>query len=292
MGKKTIIYISGQGFIGSTLLDILLGAKKDAFSAGELIFFPQKGIKNQEYCSCGKKVPECEVWSNIYKEWEKKRNLKLDEYIEIQRYLTSLKKIISSIVKLVIPRKKINYFIDDTYELYNAIFSVTNSNIIIDSSKSPLNILILKKNNFDLHVVHLVRRFGDILNSNKKRAEKNLKKGIEHEIVPNSTSYVFLNWVIKNLITIGFSRGVRYKRIKYEDIVATPEEQISYILNNKFDYKKILNRRGPFYPKHLVAGNKIRMEDEIFISEKPMHTEYHRLNGKEKLFARLIDQFY
>jgi len=87
MKKRTIIYISGEGKSGTTLLDVMLGNQKDAFSSGELMFFAQKGIENREYCACGYPVPDCEIWSKVISEWDAKRVLSLERYIQIQNKL-------------------------------------------------------------------------------------------------------------------------------------------------------------------------------------------------------------
>lgn len=292
MEKETIVYISGDGHSGSTLLDILLGSQEKAFSAGELIFLPKKGIENMEYCSCGQPVPDCEVWSRVIDEWEKERILKLDEYMRIQSKLTSNKNLISSYLSLRTPSGKVLDFLKDTENLYRNIFKITETNIIVDSSKTPNKLLILKNLGFEVHAVHLIRRFGDVLNSGKKTAKKNLEAGIEHDIKPRSTLYVLFIWLLKNFLTFFYAKDMVYKRIKYEEVVNNPVISISKITNSDSEFADKLKKRGPFYPRHLVAGNAIRMKEYIYIAEKPMNTSYHRLNKADKFLAKCIDIFY
>jgi hypothetical protein len=292
MDNKTIIYISGEGRSGSTLLDILLGSQGKSFSAGELINLPQKGIVNKEFCSCGKPVPECEIWSNIIKDWEEKRILNLKRYIQLQKKLTSNRNIYSSYKLLKKPSGEISSFINDTQLLYDIIFKHTKSNIIVDSSKAPGNILILKNMSRDVTIVHLTRRFGDVLNSYKKRLKQDLKAGIEHDIMPKKTWYIITSWMLKNFLTFLFSRGMNYRKIKYEQIVSDPSKYFNRLVNYDPEYDSTLNQRGPFFPRHLVAGNKIRMKKHINIAEQPMDTSYHRLGKAAKLLARSVDFFY
>mgnify|MGYP000398042229 CR=1 FL=1 len=291
MKKRTIIYISGEGHSGTTLLDIILGSQKNAFSSGELGFFAQKGIKNNEYCACSNTVPDCEVWSQVIKEWEKVRNLGLDEYIQIQSRLTSKKNVLSSYFSLRNPSSKISYFLEDTNRLYDIIFNVTDSEIIIDSSKAPGRIQILKKLDYEIKVFHLIRRFGDVLNSYKKSSPKDLKKGVEHKIEPLSTMYVLTSWIFKNMLSFLFSNGISYTKVKYEEIVNNPEKELAFVTSEK-EFANLLRERGPFYINHLVAGNKLRMKDHIYIAEKPMNTSYHRLKRRDKVLAKFIDSFY
>lgn len=292
MEEKTIIYISGDGHSGSTLLDIILGSAKNAISTGELVFLPQKGIKNKEFCACGRPVPECDVWTKIIDKWQEKRILNLEKYIQIQNKLLSNKNILSSYKLLKNPSGIILDFIKDTQHLYEIIFNVTETNIVIDSSKAPAKLLILKNLDFEVKTIHLTRRFGDLLNSNKKKAKKNLKAGIEHDILPRKTSFVLGNWIIKNLLTVLFAQNTQYIKIRYEDIVTDPLKYITQIYPEDLEFYETLKQRGPFYPKHLVAGNAIRMKDHLYIAEKPMNTSYSRLNRSDKLVARFIDFFY
>lgn len=291
--KKTIIYIAGDGHSGSTLLDIILGTQHNAFSCGELINLPENGIMKKEYCSCGKPVPTCEVWSGIIKKWEEQRTLNLDRYLHLQKKLTSNKKIFFAYQQLQNPKGEILDFVRDTSLLFQQIFSSTKSDIIIDSSKSPNRILVLKKLGYNIKVIHLTRRFGDVLNSNKKRLQKNLSAGIEQEVFPKKTSYIFSIWMLINFLVKFYSKNIKYHRVKYESFVHDPIKVISQ-LSKEIDplYADMLQNRGPFYAKHLVAGNRIRMKDQIHITEKPMDTAYHRLNKSDQILSQIVDSFY
>jgi len=290
--KRTIIYISGEGHSGTTMLDAVLGNHKNTFSSGELTNFVKKGIINREYCACGRPVPECKVWSEIIKEWDKKRVLSLEKYIQIQNKLTSKKNIVSSLVALKKGSGEISEFLRDTNKLYNVIFKITGSQIIVDSSKTPGRILILKQLDFDVQVLHLVRRFGDVLNSYKKHTPKNLKEGVEYEIRPLNSIYVLSSWLVKNLLTYFFSKDLSYKKIKYENLVINPLKELSFFVEDSEQFINKLTDRGPFELKHLVAGNKIRMKENLYIAEKPMGTSLHRLNRADRVMAKFVDFFY
>lgn len=292
MNNKTIIYIAGDGHTGSTLLDIILGSGKKSFSTGELRFLAEKGVVNGEYCSCGVPVPECTLWKEIIEEWEKVMTLDWESYIQIQKVLKSKKKIFKARKLLNKQPEQIKNFIDDTEQLYSIIFSVTGSDTIIDSSKASGMIPILKELKFNLSVIHLTRSFGDVLNSNKKRAKKDLEKGIEHDIVPKSTLTVLVNWFFINILTKYHTKGVECKHIKYEEYIDELKQTVSDIIPVDSEYEALLENRGPFMPAHLVAGNAIRRKGEQFVTKKPMNTSYSRLNSAERVLAKTIDWFY
>ena len=58
-----ILFISGWGRSGSTLLDRLLGQIEGFHSAGEIRYLWDRGLLDDRPCGCGQPVRRCEVWS-------------------------------------------------------------------------------------------------------------------------------------------------------------------------------------------------------------------------------------
>lgn len=77
MEKKTIIFIGGSSYSGSTILDMMLGSGNDGFSIGEVyaLFNPYRKHHIKPACGCGNR--HCVLWDKIKKMGSK--NL----YIEI-----------------------------------------------------------------------------------------------------------------------------------------------------------------------------------------------------------------
>ncbi|WP_146198481.1 hypothetical protein [Rhodohalobacter mucosus] len=252
----------------------------------------EKGIINGEYCACGTVVPDCPVWSEIIEEWNETRILDLDSYSRIQKKLLSKKKLFQANKILKKQPEEIKNFLRDTENLYDTIFKVTNSDCIIDSSKGPAMIPVLRKLGYNVKVIHLTRRFGDVLNSYKVHLKKDPEKGVEHEIKPLNTFYVLFSWFSKNLLTRFYSRGLEYRRLRYEDYISDLKGSIQEIINVDAAVIEKLKNRGPFHPGHMVAGSRIRMKKEITVARKPVDTSYKRLNSFDRLLARSIDAFY
>lgn len=292
MSQKEIIYISGAGHSGSTLLDIILGNMDNSISTGELCFFPEKGIKNGEYCACGMQVPNCTFWSEIISAWNEKREMDLDTYIHFQNKLHSKKNVFFALSQFLRPSDKMLMYMRDTKLLYKLIFERSDSTYLIDSSKTPLRVLVLKRIGFKLKIIHLTRQFGHVLNSNKKHSKKDPEKGLEHDMPPLKTRYALSVWLADNLFTFLFSRGAETIRVKYENMVHNPTKTIQGVINNDKSFRDRLSARGPFYPRHLVAGNMIRLKDELYIADKPMDTTYKRLNNVDRKIAKFMDLFY
>lgn len=290
--KKTIYYISGAGRSGSTLFDISLGNLHNTFSLGELIFFVENGIVHNEYCSCGERVPNCSFWGNVIKEWEKTRVLSVQEYLQAQQDLLRNKKTISNIFYYFFPKAQHRQYIKDVTALYEILFEATNHSILVDSSKNAQYILILKKLPFRCKVLHLTRSFSGVLNSSKKELKKNPEDGVERDLIPMRLRYILSIWILDNVLSFLFSLGIDYQRIKYEHLISNPEETIQRIhplsSNDLIRYKN----RGPLQAAHLVAGNKMRMGDDIYIQQPTTLKWEKNISTFQKQMARFVDFFY
>ena len=59
-----IVFICAAGHSGSTLLNLLLGAHRNAVAVGEITQFP-KNIALDSTCACGSKISSCPFWQPI-----------------------------------------------------------------------------------------------------------------------------------------------------------------------------------------------------------------------------------
>lgn len=293
MGDKNIssprvIYIAGSGRSGSTLLDIIIGNNKNCFSTGELMFFVANGILEKEYCSCGKLVISCKFWGKIIDEWKRVMSMSLDEYRQVQiKYLRNRQTLLL-VKNNFFPSVLFKKFLEDTRLLYQIISNNINGDLIIDSSKNAHRILILKKIGIDLTVVRISRKFSGVLNSNKKSIKKDLKRGVEKNMQPQGFLYVLFTWCIDNFLAKVMSLGVRYYHLEYENLIKNPIDSLRGIVPINDDFYGLIKAKGPFLAKHLVAGNALRMSEEIHLSNNPLNSTAE-LNKVHRFFAKIID---
>ncbi len=268
--KGEIIFIAGEGRSGSTLFDIVLGAQENAFSCGELQNFTKKGLVNEEFCSCGQRVPQCSFWSEVSARWSRERTLSLEEYnLAWLRYFGSYKRVFGLLKNAILPSKQFSDLVNDTEKLYDAIFALRGNDLyLIDSSKLPLRILLLKKMKYKVRVMHTVRQLHGVILSRSKSFNKNPKKGIEHDIHPVKPVKTMISWSLSNMLTILFSIGLNRNKVRYEELIESPyliiEKQFPHLDSQ---YKKVLQSRGPFRPLHVVAGNRLRMQETIYVEQ-------------------------
>ena len=140
--------------------------------------------------------------------------------------------------------------------------------MIIDSSKHISRSFILNRY-FDLHIIFIKRSFSGILNSSKKSARKNLKKGYEHSIKPKSSIKMFFIYIFNNLINsilINFFK--KSYTIKFEDFVSDPtliESQLNKWGFFNLNSKKKINNKAYFSRKCSETKEKYyyRRQDSI-----------------------------
>jgi hypothetical protein len=274
MPEINIIYIAGAGRSGSTLLDAILGESNNAFSLGEVRQIWKYLLKYKKAkCSCGKIIFECPFWEKILLNIFKNSPPTEKELETIYR----LQKIVESI-PILNPynrkkfmdqnQEKLKEYSNFIWNLYKFASDLSGCKTLIDSSKLPHYLYILKDLPVNLYVLHLVRDPRGVAYSWTK--EKFNPSSGEHmkKHHPFTSARI---WNIFNLGTEKF-RNQNYILIKYEDLTENIMNTLKY-LNN------ILNLKGSFHiegntiklfkEKHLIGGNpaKFSFQKEIQIKK-------------------------
>ncbi len=66
--NKTIIFIAGSSYSGSTILDMMMASGAQGFSMGEVnaLFYPYRAHHRVPICGCGN--PDCRLWQRLNKD--------------------------------------------------------------------------------------------------------------------------------------------------------------------------------------------------------------------------------
>lgn len=158
----SLIYIAGVGRSGSTLLDTILGEGKNCISIGEFRQFWKSFILKNGLCTCQKNYKNCIFWKQILRElFGNNENIK-----NIAIYYYKLQKIVERIPLINLKKQKeyiskyhkeINEVEKFLRKIYNEIIKFSKAKVIIDSSKMPHWLIVLKRFVPNLMVIHLVR---------------------------------------------------------------------------------------------------------------------------------------
>ena len=271
-----VIFIAGSVHSGSTILDIVLGNHPELQGTGELSNLHKVWQKNH-YCSCGVKVQACPFWSDVVQMWREELNGDaLTDYGQLQVRYEKSRSIAFIAVAALFGSHSFERYRRYNFGLFSAIKNVSGKSILVDSSKRPIRALALSLvSGIDLRVIHLVRDGRGVAWSFSQSRAKNAQAGVQRDTRPRNVIRVAVTWAITNLITeyvckwIGTDRCVR---IRHEDLVAQPQQFLE-LIGETFSIDlsslgKLLDSRKPLDPGHIVAGNRLRMKEEIILKNE------------------------
>lgn len=287
MGNR-IIYITGRGHSGSTILDLVLGNKENSISFGEFV----SGVSRyrDQFCSCGMKILECPFWSKIIFEMEKD-NFSFDRF----SYLVYKYSNILNCYNLYIDKQLKEEFRIYHEVFFNIISNHFNSDLLIDSSKEPSRSLFYYYLFSNSYIIHLVRNPFYVVASTFKRIEKGESVNfLRIKLRPNKFNMIFiislfsLNWFVGNLIIEFFKIFMaknRFYVFSYDRFIMDPSQELKK-LDDKFQLElgsliSDVSKRKYLNIHHNLGGNRIRFEKSFTLnpsntSEK-MSTFYNSL---------------
>lgn len=151
--------------------------------------------------------------------------------------------------------------------LYQAIFDVSDANILIDSSKYPSRLWHLSKiiPAENLYIVHLKRKASDVI-----QAMRTSNQGKPRSVPAAAAYYYGVEFLISQVCkSLPPSKVID---IQYEHLLAAPEECLDTI-GNRFDIDfggviyKVANRL-PLRRGFVFNGNRMRMQEEVVFRKK------------------------
>jgi hypothetical protein len=262
-----VLYITGWGRSGSTILGNILG-EIDCFShVGEVRSLWDNLIKNK-LCGSGKPLMDSALWRNVLNEaFDGMERIDAHEMISLRESVSRTRHIplmlIPGATTLLTPR--LEQYLDVLTKLYVAIRACTASKVVVDSSKMPsYGYLLGMIPIIDLYIVHLIRDPRATAYS-WLRKKPSLDTSNETYLPQYSCTKTALLWSIFNLTAEAFwgrSRE-RYIMLRYEDFVEKPQEAVKRILDlleepNRLPF--VGEREVELGVNHTIAGNPDRFQ--------------------------------
>ena len=219
-----VVLIAGAGRSGSTLLGDALGQISGCVHVGEMRFiFEQVGDSNR-ICGCGSLIEDCELWQAVRSQAFGFGRPALD-LTELARFsMSGLRYRGGSLLKLrrqaalsaPVGSSAANYA-EALRRLYLAVAEITESKVVIDSSKIAMHVYLgARFAGIRSHVVHLVRDPRAIAYSWRRRAVDDVTFGPAR----TSMSWVASNWAARTLGNDTVNSG--YTFVRYEDFARDP----------------------------------------------------------------------
>lgn len=253
MAPIKVLYVAGWGRSGSTILSNILGEIPGFFSTGEINNLWQRGLIENKLCGCQRPFLECDCWSAIINQAFGGVD-QIDPY-QIKKYATLLTNTDLFLRWFSGNEKrfatKYQDYLPILQRLYSATQSVSGCNFIVDSSKNPTHGYILSQTpDIDLYVIHLIRSPYGVAHSlmKKKVYDDDLRQPIYMEQHgPLRSTLIWSTWNL--LIERLWQRNDRYLRVRYEDLLHSPQLTIRNILQ----FCQVENAKLPFVSEHDVC---------------------------------------
>jgi hypothetical protein len=267
--KVKVLYVVGLGRSGSTILSNSLGQIPGFFSGGELNFIWRHNVIENRLCGCGRPFRECPVWTKVMDEAfggmdgvDPREMMRLQNLGTRTRHIPSMltekgrRSLAERLEKLLL-----NYG-----RLYEAVGKVTDSRVVVDSSKEPAHGFAMGMvPGVDFYVLHLIRDPRAAAYSWSKKKFQPDTDTREHMVrfSPTKSSALWDSW---NASAEALWRRTpeRYLRLRYEDFVSDPRESFEKILTliGEPDAAPPLvgEREVKLGVSHTVSGNPNRFE--------------------------------
>lgn len=156
-----VLFISGTGRTGSTLVGNVLGSIDGAISFGEVRHLWTRGLGQNWQCGCGKSFGDCGFWSTVMRTAFASGTPDFDRIRSSERSLLRLRNSgywLHWIKNPTYLRARHGHYLDALENMYKAIAAVSGADVIVDSSKTPsYGSLLSTLSGIDLRVLHLVR---------------------------------------------------------------------------------------------------------------------------------------
>ena len=266
-----VVYVTGAGHIGSTILDIVLGNHPEIQGVGEVNKLHRSGWVSDSgrRCACGEAIPECSFWPEVRHRWAS--SLGGDDvprYVHLQglfeRFRGAWPRLLRNRFK---PSAEFREYLDKTAALYEAILHVSGRSIVVDSSLTSRRAYALALNPaVDLSLIHLVRDGRGVIWSLKKPGKRTLTKVYKPAPSWRTTKY----WITANLQSawvydhLGEDKRLR---VRYEEFVTNPSlilNRIGALVGEDLScVAEGIARRDPMRAGHTVGGSSVRMSKDI-----------------------------
>lgn len=268
-----VLFVSGSGRSGSTLLDIVLGSHPDVQGVGELVNAARNGWLRNEPCSCGRSANDCPFWSEVRRVWAEWGVHDLERYVVLQDVFERYRQLPRLLRERYKPSAEFREYAASTRTLFETIRAVGGRKIVVDSSKNPMRALALSMvPAIDLSLVHLTRDGRGVAASLNRSWRKGEEEGVTRDVKGRPVWRTAAFWILVNLASELVRRLLRpgkSVRVRYEGLVENPKGvlgSIGSLVNVDFSsLADSLAHGGSVSALHNIAGNRLRMVKEVHL---------------------------
>ncbi len=276
-GTIRIAYVMGYGRSGSTLLDVMLGSHPDITSVGEVSYLSE-WLNENKRCACHQPIRQCDFWCSVTRQYDRvlgARNAALKREVEVR---VESRRALPRLVSGRLSKRTVAAYRKLQTALFEAVSSVADDRIIVDSSKSVQRtdgrcLALQRFTDFDVRAIYLVRDGRAVTWSALKGPGTS---DVSYRELPLFLRglWTITDWTITNLICLLMTRWLKpgsVLRVRYEDLVRDPQGELMRIGDFMWtDLRCVSDMIGsgqPIAPGHNVGGNRMRFASAIRVRE-------------------------
>jgi hypothetical protein len=226
MSRTTVVYLSGFGRSGSTLVERLLGAAPGWVNVGELVDLARSVAPADERCGCGSPFSRCPVWTEVgrvaFGGWTPEI---LDRLALLQRSAARQRHLPGLLVSTRPPSVELVELRDAYARIYRAVAEVSGANVVVDASKGPaLGAAVAGAADVDLSMLNLVRDPRAVAWSWRRHVDRPHATSGADEMWRIPVHRSAAQWTALQLEVEAIARAgrTRVARVRYEDVVTDP----------------------------------------------------------------------
>lgn len=262
-----VVYVTGLGRSGSTLLDRLLARLPGVTAHGELASVWTRGLARNAHCACGARFFDCPFWREVGREafgdWSL---IDLDEVerdrlaVDRLRHLPALVRTASDLPPAPLLRRR-----DLLTRLYDALAGVAGAEVVVDSSKWLSTALLLARAPMlDVRFVHLVRDPRGVACSWETRVDRpDATAGESAQLHQYDSVRVAARYLAYNALIAATPLLRPRALLRYEDLVASPSEALERVGRlaglDRIDTSFLGDGTVEVSAGHTLGGNPIRL---------------------------------
>ena len=227
MSRTTVVYLSGFGRSGSTLVERLLGAAPGWVNVGELVDLARSVAPADERCGCGQPFSACPFWTRVgdvaFGGWQPDVLERLTGWHRTsarQRHLPSL----LAVLRGREPSESLSRLRATYASIYAAVATVAAARVVVDASKGPaLGAALAGCPDIDLRVLNVVRDPRAVAWSWGRHVERPHAVAGTDQMWRIPAHRSAAQWTALQLEVEAVRRaGVPVVRLRYEDLVLDP----------------------------------------------------------------------
>jgi hypothetical protein len=269
-----ILFLSGGGRSGSTLVSMLLAQREDVVNVGELGNLWRDGFSANLLCGCGRTYLDCEFWRAVVEEaFGGFGRVPAEEMRRIWRRIHD-----NRLMPLILSHtlrggllRDYQHYLDTLNALYRAIVKISGKQVVIDASKLAIHGLVLSRlPGVELYVLHWIRDSRAVAFSGQRRKQRFDVIGDTKFLIRRNVLKSAYFWNTSHF----FSEVLKATRVpsltmRYEDFVRDPSGRLRGITDflgvspSAEDCLEVAARN--LVPSHSILGNPTRFTHTLQI---------------------------